>query len=250
MFRLHPQFYFIIFVMLIITSPAYAKKKYVECKLAEKTCILNELSHSIENIDEDRWRDIAYRELAKSLTLNNQIDAAIKVVDKIKNSDTKALTIRGIGMNSAQLALSNREYKNIFSILREKAEEITHPPSYSIALTYIAMAQSYSNMDDDAIKTAFEMKNASLKHKALGEIAEIQAANNKNKKAIKTVEMIESTSYQNKAYRTITKIMAENGYYQDALVAAKKITNPVSKSDSLQIIINLMEVQEKKKNIK
>ncbi len=46
------------------------------------------------------------------------------------------------------------------------------------------------------------------------------------------------------------EVIANDGYYQDTLMAAKKITNPVSKSDSLQIIINLMETKEKKKNIK
>lgn len=242
MARLNPHISLII--MLLFAFPAHGRN-IAACSGAITDCVLEELSFAIDNIDDKKWQDIALRELAKSMTLNNDADNAIKLLNQIEHPDTKALTIRGIGMNAAKLKQSETYYKDLFKRLLVEADRIEHKPSHAIAITYISMAQSYAQLDDDAIKTAFTMENKSLKHKALGEIAEIQAEDNKNDLALKTILLIDSEAYRNKSYRIISKIMANKGNIDYAFTSAKLITNNTAKAKSLQSLVNKLEALNK-----
>lgn len=193
------------------------------------------------SIDEGRWKDQALRELAKSYTLNGAPNKAIKLISYINNADTKALTIRGIGMNYAKISQDISRLDALFEELKSVADTIEHKPSKEIAYTYIGMAQSYANMDKEAVSTALSMQNPALKNKALGEIAEIQAEQNKYKLSFDTLALIEDVSFKNKAYRIISKIYAQNGSYKASYDAAILNLNLTSRAESLQALINAQE---------
>ena len=126
----------------------------------------------------------------------------------------------------------------VAAALRERAETITHPPSYAIALTYISMAQAFAGDNEGAWKTAAEMENDALRHKAYGEAAEIQAEKGDSKAATKSILFIESEAYRNKAYSHISKILADRGQFEESLTAAQAITNPYKKVQAMQILLD------------
>ena len=143
------------------TDPATAQ---TACDAADRACLTDALERTAAQIENKAWRDQTYRELAKTLAEGKKIDEALSLIPRIESSDTQAMTIRGIGMEAADLPLSQDEYDTIFSKLRTAAEKIEHPPSYAIALTYIAMAQAFAGDNDGAWKTASDMDNEALRH--------------------------------------------------------------------------------------
>lgn len=214
------------------------------CEVANRACMLKELQSSADAIDKDSWKDQAYRELAKTLAFDNDIDGAVAVLNKISNPDTKALTIRGIGMAAADNDLSAEAYGAIWKTLRAEAEKIKHPPSYAIALTYIAMAQAFAGDNAGAWATAASMQNDALRHKAYGETAEIQAEKGDFSAAMKSIEYIDSVAFRNKAYATVSKILADGEELQAAYDAAKKIDNSYKRAAAIQYILDVQKPRE------
>jgi hypothetical protein len=195
-------------------------------------------------IDNLSWRDQTYREIAKTYAFEGQTDKAISLIDKIDTPDTKAMTIRGIGMMTAKLGLAKSDQDKVFANLREKAGKISHEPSFAIALTYIAMAQAFAKDNEGAWKTAAEMANEALRHKAYGETAEIQADNGDWPSAQKSIGFISSDAYKNKAYETVTKILADKMMLKEAFACASSITNPYKKTVGLQYILDKQKPRE------
>lgn len=224
----------------------FAAQAKAACKAADRPCIISALEKSAAAIENDSWRDQTYRELAKSLAAEGLHDRAIDLVLAIKNPDTQALTVRGIGMAVAANHVKGAAYDHVFARLREVSEGITHPPSYAIALTYIAMAQAFAGDHQGAWATAADMDNDALRHKAYGETAEIQAEQGAYKEAMKSIGFIDSEAYRNKAYSITSKIFADAGLYDDALGAADGITNAYKKASALQYILNSQQGAEER----
>ncbi len=222
------------------TAQALAEDKTAACNGTDTPCLMKVLEDTTDTISEERWRDQTYRELAKLLAREKQIDHAIVVLNKIKNPDTVALTIRGIGMNAVDAALTPAEYNDTFTKLRAEAEKIQHPPSYAIALTYIAMAQAFAADDAGAMKTALSMENAELRNKALGESAEIQAERGDLTAATQSIAAIDDPAFRNKAFGLISKIFANQEKYGESYEAAQKINNNYQ---SAQAVLYLLAKQ-------
>lgn len=220
------------------------EKNQGKCPDQKRSCILNEIHKNAETIDNAGWKDITFRELAKTYAFENNFEKAIEVLNLIANPDTIALTIRGIGMTIAQQEHSKEDLHRMFARLQHEAGLISHPPSNAIALTYIAMAQALSGDDEGAWKTAQGMSNAALRNKAYGETAEIQAEKGKFTAAQKSIEKIESLSFRNKAYSIVSKILADNGEYKKAYNAASAIENAFRKTQSLQYILDQQAPRE------
>jgi hypothetical protein len=227
----------IICALLIIHTSARAEEAKAPCAGSDKTCLLQALTETTAAIDNADWRDQTYRELAKLLSRQKRGLEAADLIAKINSPDTKAMTIRGIGMAAAKTDMTKPELDALFARLRQEAEKIDHPPSYAIALTYIAMSQAFAKDDDGAMKTALEMKNSDLRNKALGEAAKIQADRGALGEALKSIAAIDSPAYRNKAHYMITKIFADAGHYDEALSAADKIDTAYQKSQALLYIL-------------
>lgn len=204
----------------------------------DQGCIFKHMDTLAAAIESDRWRDQAYRELAKSMAERGLAQDAVSYIAKIANPDTKAMTIRGIAMAAAGLTLTPEAYQALFGALRAEAEKIEHPPSYGIALTYIAMAQAFAGDDAGATQTAKDMGNPALRNKAFGETAEIQAEFGKFDEAMQSITLIEDEAFRNKAFETIAKIFTDQGYLQEAYNTIQQIENPVRAATALQYLID------------
>ncbi|MEM7651134.1 MAG: hypothetical protein AAF204_03505 [Pseudomonadota bacterium] len=218
------------------------------CSSDDRACILNAIEAEAAKIDKKAWRDQTYRELAKAKAFEGDMDGAMAVIDKIETPDTQALTIRGIGMAAADLKLPKEELDAVFGKLRAKSETITHAPSYAIALTYIAMSQAFAGDNEGAWKTASEMENDALRHKAYGETAEIQAEAGDFEAAMKSISFIDSLAFRNKAYALTSKLLANRGQYDNALAAGMKIENAYKKSQALQYVLDKQKPRDVAKN--
>lgn len=231
----------VLYILLFLLTPNFmlltATAQEQKCSADDKACLLLLLEGETAKIEEEKWRDQTYRELAKLLTLERQSEKAISLLDKIKNPDTKAMIIRGIGMAAADVALAKEEYDSLFATLTEEAKKIIHPPSHAIALTYIAMAQALAGDDEGAMATARSMENVSLRRKAFGETAEIQAEHGDLHAAQASLKAIDTLSYRNKAHRTVSKIFANRSQYEEALEIAMAIENNYQRSQAILYIL-------------
>ena len=234
----------IIICILIFNNDAQAN----DCSAEDRTCLLNALKSEAALIKEQTWKDQVHRELAKTLAFDGKFTEAISIIDDISRADTKAMAIRGIGMAAADINLNEEEYKNLFNSLLEKASSIEHPPSYAIALTYIAMSQAFAGDNEGAWQTAKKMENDALRNKAYGETAEIQAEAGDAKSAMKSIAFINSASFRNKAYATTSKILADRNLLENSLQAALKIENPYKKAQAIQHILDIQKPREVKKD--
>lgn len=218
---------------------------YAKCSLEDKLCIMAEIKKTADGIENKSWRDKAYRELAKSYTYEGHEDKAIALISTIETPDTKAMTIRGIGMAAADSKWNNKErYDTLFKNLTTEAEKIEHKPSYAIAYTYIAMAQAFAKDDAGAMATAKGMENDALRHKAFGETAEIQAERGDFNAAMESIKAIDSIAFKNKAYATVATIFTKRGDLQHAYDAAQEIDNSYKRAQVLQTIINHGNAEE------
>lgn len=224
-------------LVLLLASPT-ASAQESACAATDKVCLLTQLENLTGMISETHWKDQTYRELAKLLAAENRGLRAIGLIALIENPDTKAMTIRGIGMEAAKLALPKAEYEALFSALRDEAEKIDHPPSYAIALTYIAMAQAFAGDDEGAMKTANDMENDALRNKAHGEAAEIQAERGDLPAAMASIGEIDSKPFRDKAHRTISKIFADRKKFDQALAAAMAIENSYQKAQAVLYLLS------------
>lgn len=211
------------------------------CTTADDACLIHNVRVTASQIQEPQWRDTVYRELAKSQAAAGEPMAALPLINLIANPDTKAMAIRGIGMEIGGLNLPQGDQDALFSALRAKAEEITHPPSYGIALTYIAMSQAFAGNDAGARATAADMENQGLRNKAYGETAEIEAEYGDTAEAMISIAAIDDENYRNKAYKNVSKIMAQRGHYQPATNSALKITNPMMRAEALITVMQLRQ---------
>ena len=233
---------FLLFVCLI--HPAHAQTDQ-KCNVTEQNCVINKLISTAEKIEKAAWRDQVYREIAKTLAVNNNFDQAYSILEKIQTPDTKAMTIRGIGMAVADHEFHHEHNEQIFEALRQKAELIEHPPSYAIALTYIAKSQAFAGYNEGSWKTAHDMKNTALRNKAFGETAEIQAEFGDYAAAKKSIGFINTESFRNKAFQTISKILSDREKYEEAYDSALLIGNPYKKSLAIQYILDVRAAKNK-----
>jgi predicted negative regulator of RcsB-dependent stress response len=242
--KAYPLFLLLVFCAL----PAAAQEEAATpCAINDRACVLKMLEETADSIDNQSWRDQTLREIAKTYAAEGNTDKAISFIAQITTPDTKAMTIRGIGMAAAENTLEQNAYEALFAKLRSEAEKIDHPPSYAIALTYIAMAQAFAGDDDGAWKTAADMENDALRHKAYGETAEIQAEKGKAAEAMKSISFIDSEAFRNKAYTIVSEILANKEMLEPALRAAEKIENPYKKAQSLQYVLDIQKPREKEK---
>ncbi len=207
------------------------------CAGTDRTCLLKALETAAGNITESQWRDQTYRELAKLLTHDHKPDEAVALIDKIKEPDTKAMTIRGIGMAAAEEKLGKPAYETLFAQLEAEAKKIDHPPSRAIAYTYIAMSQAFAGDDAGAMKTAQGMENSALRNKAHNEAAKIQADRGDFDAALASIAAIDDPSFRDKAHFTISKIFTDAQRYTQALAASDKIVNAYQRSQALLYLL-------------
>lgn len=226
-----------IIVIMFLTAPAYAQESAAVCPVQDKACLFDMIEKTADGVTESSWRDATYRETAKLLSHEGQTDRAIALLGKIKNPDTKALTIRGIGMAAADEKLPREEYAALFAKLTDEAKKIDHPPSYAIALTYISMSQAFAGENEGAMKTAGAMENASLRNKAYGEAGEIQARRGDIDAVLKSVSAIDDAGYKDKELRIISKVFTDEKYFDHALRIAQDIGSSYQKSQALLYIL-------------
>ena len=238
-------FAFLVFTLNPASVPAQSGgQEPAPCAVQDRLCVIDLLRSAAEKIENASWRDQTYRELAKTLAAEGRTGDAIALIPHIGNPDTKAMTIRGIGMAAADRALPSSEYRALFTSLRAEAEKIDHPPSYAIALTYIAMAQAFAGDNTGAWKTASEMDNDALRHKAYGETAEIQAERGDFKAAITSISKINSASFRNKAYATVSKILADRALFEESFQTALHIENPYKQARALQYLLDRQKMEK------
>lgn len=200
-------------------------------------CMTGLLDSTAAAITEKNWRDQTLRELAKLMAKQERYDDAIAILDRIENPDTRAMTIRGIGMAAASLKKPPASYAPLFEKLAAAAAKIEHPPSHAIAQTYIAMAQAFAADDAGATKTALAMDNAALRNKALAEAAEIQAERADLPAALASIGHIDDAAFRDKAHRTIANILSDRQQYDMALSAAQKIDNSYQRAQAILRIL-------------
>ncbi len=247
MYHKSPKVLGFFFALSLISTPHIAKAQQTVCEIKNRECILKQITATAATIENAAWKDQTLREVAKTYASDGMFKEALALIPSIETPDTQALTIRGIGMALAPQGHSAEELTDMFSRLRIEAEKIEHPPSYAIALTYIAMGQAFAGDNEGAWKTASDMENAALRHKAYGETAEIQADKGDFESAQTSIEKIESAAFRNKAYTIISKIFADKQMYQDAYNASLRITNPYKQSQSLQYILDAEKPRDVKK---
>ncbi len=227
----------VILAALPLAASAQDNKKKA-CDAMDRPCLLKELEALIPTIDNANWRDQTYRELAKTYTYEGQTQKALALISKVQNNDTRAMTIRGIGMAAASSKLERTAYNALWPALAAEAEKINHAPSKAIAYTYIAMSQTFAGDDDGARATAAKMENAALRNKAYGEAAEIQAERGDLKNVLVSMAAIDSPPYRDKEFDIVSRIFLEKAYVAEAYECAKRIEVPYLKAKSIQRILN------------
>jgi predicted negative regulator of RcsB-dependent stress response len=229
----------ILFLTIMMLSVNGHASETHACDYNDTSCLMTVTEASIEQITEKRWRNHAYRDLAVSLAYSGDIDKAVTLISKIDNPDTQAMTVRAIGMALANNKdLSDEAYKDVFSKLDNSSKTITHEGARDIAYTYIAMAQAFAGLDNDAMQTTLNMTKPELKNKALGETAEIQAERGDYDEAIRSINAIQSQSFKNKALGLVNDIFVKDEQFDLAYQTAIQITNATRKAKSLQNIID------------
>lgn len=234
--------------LFILAAPAASfavgEDKVPNCAAMDRPCLMRQIQALTPGIEQSEWRDQTYRELAKTYAYEGQTDKAIGLISLISKPDTKAMTIRGIGMAAASLKWPANKYNSLFAKLTAEAAKITDAAANGIALTYIAMAQAFAGDDNGARKTAAAMTNAALRNKAYGETAEIQAERGDFKQVMLSLDAIDASSFRNKAYDTVSKIFLDRAMVEEAYACTMKIDNAFLKAKSIQRILNKGNAEE------
>jgi len=232
--------------ILVLSAQAGAANddKVPNCSAMDRACLMRQIEALTPAIEKQDWKDQTYRELAKTYTYEGQADKAIALIEKISKPDTKAMTIRGIGMAAASLKWEQNRYSSLFAKLSQEAGKISESAAQGIAFTYIAMAQAFAGDDNGARRTAANMTNSALRSKAYAETAEIQAERGDLKNAMVTLSAIDSASFRNKAYDTVSKIFLNKAMVNEAYQCAMKIDNAYLKTKSIQRILNKGNAEE------
>ena len=231
-------------LFIFVASPAMADDKVPTCTAMDRPCLMRQVQALAPTIDQQDWRDQTFRELAKTYAYEGDTDKAIALIEQIQKPDTKAMTIRGIGMAAASLKLPQGRYNVLFAKLTEEANKISDASAHGIALTYVAMAQAYAGDDNGARKTAATMTNAALRNKAFAETAEIQADRGDIANASLSLDAIDASSFKNKALDTVSKIFVGKAMINEAYTLAMKIDNAYLKTKSIQRILNKGNAEE------
>lgn len=223
------------FLFLAATAPralALVPPMETMCNAADTLCVLRAAAQNAGRIGEDKWRDQTLRDIAMQFAEANHPEEAYPLIARITNPDTKAMTIRGIGMGVAKYSATTtaEQYDAIFTRLAQEAETIPHDGARAIAYTYIAMAQAFAGLDEAATKTAAAMTNQALRNKAFGESAEIQAERGDLAAALASIEHIDDAAYRDKAHQTTAFIFVKEAAYDKALDMAAQIADPYKKS--------------------
>jgi hypothetical protein len=243
---MHPSTFLLIISMMIISGHTLAQE-VKQCQVEDHACLFSIIETEAESMTESRWRNQAYRDLAVSYIMEGKINSAVGLVDKIDNPDTQAMTIRAMGMAVAlHQDLDDAQYRVIFQKLDEKAATIKDEGAKDVAYTYIAMAQAFAELDDDATKTTENMTNPALKHKAFGETAEIQAERGEYDLAMQSINAIDSIAFKNKALGIVSGIFVKKEQYDRALSTAMQITNSAKKISAIQKIIDARQGTDKR----
>ncbi len=224
--------------ILALSAGAVASPDVPLCAAMDRPCLMKQIEALVPSIEQQDWQDQTLRELAKTYTYEGQEGKAIALIARIQNNDTKAMTVRGIGMAAAGGQWTQDRYATLFTRLAEEARKINHAPSQGIAYTYIAMSQAFAGDDAGARRTAAAMQNVALRNKAYGETAEIEAQRGDLKNALVTLAAIDSAPYRNKAYDTVSKIFLEKAMIEESYQCAAKIDNAFLRAKSVQRILN------------
>lgn len=227
----------ILLIILCLLSVPVQAAEGSACASTDTGCLLNLLEQSTAAVAEDQWRDSTYREIAKLYAHQKESAKAIALLGKIKSADTKAMTIRGIGMAAARTDMTKPEFDDLFAKLTIEAEKIEHPPSHAIALTYISMSQAFASDNEGAMKTAAAMDNAALRNKAYGEAGEIQAKRGDFDAAMISVRGIDDPGYRDKELRIISKVFTDGKFFDPAMKSAEEIKDAYQKSQALLYIL-------------
>ena len=244
---LYSGFFVIALALTGLCADAYAqssKDKAPACAAMDRPCLMKQVEALAPEIEKPEWKDQTLRELAKTYAYEGELEKAIALIDKITDNDTKAMTIRGIGMAAASMKFDRTRYDWLWKRLSEKALEITHAPSQGIAFTYISMAQAFAGDDDGARRTASTMANAALRNKAYGEAAEIEAGRGDLANAVKSLSAIDSPPYRHKQYDIVSRIFLDKAMVEEAYACASKIDNAYLKAKSIQRILNKGNAEE------
>ncbi len=233
-------FLFTIAFLVSTTLPVMAQDKAPEPNGVTPQSLMQINLDTIATIEETRWRNQAYRDLAISMAFADSVDGGINLIEKIDNPDTQAMTIRAIGMAKAiHQDLTKEEYQSLFSKLSAAAELIEDEGARDIAYTYIAMAQAFAGLDEDATITTQGMTNDALRYKAYGETAEIQAERGDYNSALQSINAINSVAFKNKALGLVSERMIKHKNMDKAFEFAQMITNPTKKVEAIQKIIDV-----------
>lgn len=235
---LYSGFYLFILALTAASASGYAQDSAATCKSDDRTCLMRQVETLTPQIDKSEWRDQTLRELAKSYAAAGQTDKAITLIGQVTDNDTKAMTIRGIGMEAAALKWDAAKYAPLWKKLSDEAAKITHAPSQGIAYTYISMAQAFAGDDDGARKTAAGMQNAALRNKAFGEAAEIQAESGDLANANLSLDGIDSAPYRGKQLDIVSRIFLDKGMTAEAYDCASRIDNAYLKAKAIQRILD------------
>ncbi len=228
----------------VAPTPEQAAPVQKGCAANDRACIIEMLGSAASRIERPDWRDQTYRELAKTLAFDGDVDGAISVIDQIQSNDTKAMTIRGIGMAVADRKQPKPENDIVFAKLKDAAAKIPDGATNAIAMTYVAMSQAFSGDNEGAWQTASEMKNEALRHKAYAETAEIQAENGDFYAAMTSIDYITSASFKNKAYNTVSKILADGQLISEATQAALAIGDAYMQAEALQYVLDTQKPRD------
>lgn len=226
------------------TNAQNSKDKLPTCTAMDRPCLMKQLEMLAPQIDKPEWQDQTLRELAKTYAYEGDLEKAVAQIEKIRDNDTKAMTIRGIGMAAASAKYDHNRYEWLWKRLSEEALKITHAPSQGIAFTYISMAQAFAGDDEAARHTASTMTNTALKHKAYGEAAEIEADRGDLANVLKSLDAIDNPPYRNKQYDIVSRIFLDKALVEEAYACASKIDNAYLKAKSIQRILNKGNAEE------
>lgn len=242
----------VFFAALMAFTPALANQEPLPpedrhvsyCQAFDTQCLSDTIMQSISEIENTQWKDQSYRDLARALAQEKKTNQAIALIKEISNPDTKAMTIRAIGMEIAKhhASMDEASLSAVFTKLDEQAQMIPHEGARAIAYTYIAMAQAFAHLDAAATQTSKAMTNDALRNKAFAETAEIQAERGDIEQALASIKHISAESYRNKAYATTSHIFMKQNAFEHALRMAQHIKNPYKRSTAL---LNIYQAQNK-----
>lgn len=229
----------ILFFIILAPHPAWAEADS-RCLITDRPCLLKTLKTVTSEIEDVRWRDQTYREVLRHLAATAHIDDALDMIGHVENPDTRAMTIRGIGMEIARMDMDEDQRHDFFQRLMSAAETIEHEASHAIAYTYIAMAQAFAGDNEAALRTANTIENTALRNKAHAEAAEIQAERGDITALMTSIDAIDDAAFRNKALYDVSRILATQRRLEDALDTAYNITNPYQQA---QAMLHILEQQ-------